>query len=138
MKTFGLLLLSILLSQGPQTQRGTLRGTVIDITTKKPIQNVSIQMLNSKLRTKTDPNGEFSFESIPVGIYDFRVSSEDYATILYRGFSVRPDSVLTINVPLFKGSSNYKPRIKIVPPDSSIDFKMRYMRIPKQNNQDPP
>ena len=131
MTTFAFLLISILLSPASQTQTGLIQGTVINAETKMPVPNVSIQILKSKLKTKTDSDGKFVFKNVPAGIYDFEITSPDFVTFRYKGFTVKPDSILPLDIPLFNPPPSHKSRMRIVTPDSSVHYKMRFMPIPK-------
>src|SRR3989304_3634690 len=129
MTTLAFLLVSILL--WPQTQTGLIQGTVINAETKMPVPNVSIQILKSKLKTKTDSDGKFVFKNVPAGAYDFEITSPDFVTFRYKGFTFKADSILTLDIPLFNLPPSHKSRMRIVTPDSSVHYKMRFIPIPK-------
>ncbi len=69
-------------------QSGTLKGTITDAITKKPIPFVEVSIYNySKFSVfitdtiKTNINGEYCFNFIPTGTYFLSVKSEKYFCI---------------------------------------------------------
>ena len=77
-----LLLISIhfleVIAQGQITQ--TVKGTVIDVTSKQQIigATVIIENSNPTIGTVTDIEGNFRFDRLPLGRYNFRISSVGY------------------------------------------------------------
>ena len=132
MANLAFVLVSVLLSARVQTNTGLIQGTVISAETKKPVPNVSIQILKSRRKAKTNSEGEFVFKDVPAGTYDFEITSPDFVTFRYSGFTVKADSVLTLNISLFNPPSSHKPRVRIVTPDTSVHYKMRYVPIPRR------
>ena len=127
------ILFSILLLTGPQDHPGTIRGTILNAKTKDPVSGVTISITQLKRETKSDSDGEFVFKNVPPGTYGFEVTTPDFFTMHFKGFIVRPDSTLTLNIPLAKPTT--KPLMRIVFPDSTIDYKIRYAPIPKRDGQ---
>src|SRR5690349_7012536 len=73
---------------GAQTHRGTLRGTVIDATTERPIAFATILLADGDAVTMSDSAGRFVFASIPEGLYAVRV----------RRLGVQPDDRVNVRV----------------------------------------
>jgi CarboxypepD_reg-like domain/TonB-dependent Receptor Plug Domain len=75
-KIYILFILLILVASNGYS-RAKIEGVIIDVITKKPIPNVSIQILPGNLGTTTDENGHFSL-TLPFGEYNVFVSVVGY------------------------------------------------------------
>lgn len=57
-------------------------GRMIDQKTERPIDEVELKLINSESKksftTETDSEGNFTFQNIPLGSYEFHVSDKDY------------------------------------------------------------
>ncbi|MEX1384051.1 carboxypeptidase-like regulatory domain-containing protein, partial [Lutibacter sp.] len=56
----------------------SIRGKIIESTSKKPLKGISIALENSLFYTETDLNGDFSIEKIPDKSYVLRLDFEGY------------------------------------------------------------
>ncbi|MCD4698187.1 MAG: carboxypeptidase regulatory-like domain-containing protein, partial [Bacteroidales bacterium] len=66
-----------------QAQTVTVTGTVTDFDTGLPIENATIEVLDTPLPpVTTNQDGEYTIENIMEGTYSFRVYAADYATIM--------------------------------------------------------
>jgi len=64
-------------------QSVTVTGTVTDLDTGLPIENATIEILNTPLTpVTTNIDGEYTFNNVMEGTYNFRVYALDYATII--------------------------------------------------------
>jgi len=71
-----LLLLASLISTAQSTQ--TIRGTVIDKTSEKPIPGVSVQLVAAGLGTVTDSAGRYTLTGVPLGRHEISYGSAGY------------------------------------------------------------
>ncbi|MBO3117745.1 choice-of-anchor J domain-containing protein [Winogradskyella sp. DF17] len=63
----------------PASSNSILTGTVTDSNTALPIENATISILGSSISAQTDSNGNYTFPSLPYGIYEITVSQIGYA-----------------------------------------------------------
>jgi hypothetical protein len=71
------LLLLLLLPAFALAQNGTLRGVILDRTTQRPLNGVSIQMTDSSRGTLTDSSGNFTLTA-PTGSYTLTATAVGY------------------------------------------------------------
>lgn len=64
-----------------QTYR--IEGTVIDKTSRKPLEFVNVLVVGLGIGSSTDAEGHFSVEQVPPGIYRLQASMLGYKTGLY-------------------------------------------------------
>ena len=69
MKTFLCLLTFLLVPTVAFSQIGTIEGTVYDNTTREPLADADVQIVQTDERQKTDENGKFIFSTVPEGTY---------------------------------------------------------------------
>lgn len=62
--------------------KGSITGTVTDKETQGPVNEASVQIVNTEFRTVTNSAGKFEFKDIPLGNYELRVSSLGYETVV--------------------------------------------------------
>ncbi|HET8854883.1 MAG TPA: carboxypeptidase-like regulatory domain-containing protein [Salinimicrobium sp.] len=73
---FFLLPATIIYSQS--LSKTTITGTVFN-QQSQPIYNASVNLLNSRFKTKTDPQGRFSLENLSTGDYIINIEKEGYS-----------------------------------------------------------
>jgi hypothetical protein len=56
----------------------SITGKIVDITNQQPVSGAVIEIQELKKKTGSDDNGNFKFDSIPVGRYSVKVSSIGY------------------------------------------------------------
>ncbi len=87
---------------------GSISGQVIDQASGKPIPNVAVSLLENSattlLSTKSDAQGNFTFETVPPGRQSIRASHKGYKTQFAAGINVTPDSTVTQNISMEKGN----------------------------------
>ena len=66
-------------------------GTVVDNETETPIAEVSIRVVDTQIRVKTDEIGAFSLE-LPSGTYKIHASAPFYNTFVITDFQVSTDA----------------------------------------------
>lgn len=62
-----------------QTGQGTIRGTVTDDATQRPIANATVTIAETSAQTSTDANGSFTFRELAAGRYTLRVRAIGFA-----------------------------------------------------------
>ncbi|MGB4851794.1 MAG: carboxypeptidase-like regulatory domain-containing protein, partial [Ignavibacteria bacterium] len=77
-----------------QTEKGIIRGKVIDKETQSSIPDAVIELIETEKKTGSDKNGEFVFENLKPAAYRIKVSYIGYET------SLKTDLVLTGDRPL--------------------------------------
>ncbi len=63
------------------SQENSIEGTIIDSETLQPIENVEIQIKNSNLKTETNNQGKFSFNSLEDGVYELLIFKPTFKQI---------------------------------------------------------
>lgn len=95
------LLLTLLVSQGCQTGFfGKITGNVSEVINGTPLKDATITIEDTKYITVTDAQGNFTFNSIPTGIYTLRASklNDEYQEIVLYNAKLLADSVLHLNL----------------------------------------
>ncbi len=91
------LLLSAVRSSGQKTGPGTITGNIIDKQTGKPVSDATVSLVSLKAPApggqsmSSTPEGAFSFNNIPYGIYRLRISAIGYNTLSIDSIRVRTD-----------------------------------------------
>ena len=57
---------------------GSVSGKVTDLVTQQPIQGATVEIVELHLSTKTDANGNYTFNFVLPGTYQFRASMHEY------------------------------------------------------------
>ena len=75
-----------------ETQQGIqITGTVVDNDTEMPIEGVSIRVVDTQVRAKTDETGAFSLE-LPSGTYKIHANAPFYNTFVITDLQVSTDA----------------------------------------------
>lgn len=69
-----------------QTYR--IEGTVIDKTSRKPLEFVNVLVVGLGIGSSTDAEGHFSVEQVPPGIYRLQASMLGYKTVFTSEYRV--------------------------------------------------
>jgi hypothetical protein len=97
-------------SAAAQSGRGWMNGVVVDDSTSAGLPGAIVELLDDqssdtspavRFSTKTDQEGKYSFKSIPMGDYTFRVRSEGYETY-EKKVDIVSDGLTEIDVKLKK------------------------------------
>ncbi|RMG63114.1 MAG: carboxypeptidase regulatory-like domain-containing protein, partial [Bacteroidetes bacterium] len=85
-----------------QSLSGTLRGQVLDRSTQQPLEAVTVQLLTHASATPvlTDAEGQFRFESVPVGRHDLSFERTDYEPFAQNGVMVRSSKEVVLSIPM--------------------------------------
>ena len=77
-----------------------IRGTVQDADSGQPLIGVSLSISNGKAACKTDSNGVFTFDKLPVGRYSLQISVLGYEQILLTELLLESSKELNLNLKL--------------------------------------
>ena len=79
---------------------GEINGTVKDLSNCDLLVNASIKILNTVYETRTDPDGKFVLQNIPVGIYSVEASYIGYNTAHLENIEVKPNKSTLVSFEL--------------------------------------
>ena len=137
-----LCILPFLLPQ-PQSDTGSIRGTVTSEATGERIVHAKVVLENPPYITYTDSNGVFLLSHVTLGMYTLTFSAPDYAKLRFERFVVPAAISFIINAKLRDANSAAdssiivtfapgfaKPPVPVdkmlfYQPDSTIDYKIR-------------
>jgi TonB-linked SusC/RagA family outer membrane protein len=77
---------------------GTLRGQLIDVTTRRPVDGADVYVVGTDLRTLTNANGRFEL-NVRAGEVDVRVRRFGYASVTKHA-TVKPGEAVTVDFEL--------------------------------------
>ena len=75
-------MLSLAIAVFTQAQTYQIKGTVIDRSTRKPLEFVNILVTGMGIGASTDRDGNFTITQVPPGIYRLQASALGYKTVL--------------------------------------------------------
>ena len=92
------------------TYTQTIRGIIVDQTTQTTLPGASVIILNTNpiIGTTTNVDGEFNFDSIPVGRHSLQVSFIGYKTINISNILLTSGKQLVLNIELEEQASYIK------------------------------
>src|SRR6201982_3693853 len=99
----------------PQTQLGTLFGTVTDTSgAVVPGADVSVENASTGLKRdgRTDKSGEYRLVGLPTGSYTLRVEKEGFQSEVREGISLSPGAAIGINLSLVVGKVSVHVTVK--------------------------
>jgi hypothetical protein len=132
-----------LLSSGPQSSTGSIRGTVTSKSTGERIAHAEVSLYPPTFTTYTDSNGVYRLSKVLPGEYSLTVSAPGYTRLTFKGLIVplfthfdldarlsdgttSSDSVIALK---FTMSTLERPtphdKMRFYKPDSTIDYKIR-------------
>ena len=82
----------------PATKYASVKGTVTDAASHKPVANATI-IVDTVLTAVTDENGNFTIDKVPSGIIDFVVRAKGYADV-NSSSNAEPGKPFELNVAL--------------------------------------
>ncbi|MDP8286757.1 MAG: carboxypeptidase regulatory-like domain-containing protein, partial [Candidatus Electryonea clarkiae] len=88
---------------------GTISGTVTDLRTEEPLESVSIFTEDSLYLTYTDELGNYQFENMPIGEYEFYYVNDCYNTSYLDSIIVEEEDTTTVNVRLRHPEIDFEP-----------------------------
>jgi len=79
---------------------GSLQGEAVESLSRRPIQGVLIQLLNTERSALSDENGKFTISNVPVGSYSLSFSAADFKTVSKADVIIRPRRITHVKVSL--------------------------------------
>ena len=77
-------------------QTGTIKGMVLDINTRKPIEGVLVRIQNTSASTISDQKGYFFLYKIPIGTYNLEFIKMGYQTLIFPKQHVLPSKTTRV------------------------------------------
>src|SRR5213075_909464 len=111
MKNFAVAVLMVFMSLAAgaygQTIDANLVGTVVDVSgAAVPNANIEIQHFSTgvKTTTKTNVDGQYRLNNIPIGLYNVTASAAGFATATLKNVDIQLSKTSTANITLQVGS----------------------------------
>lgn len=101
-------LVLLIFSQFIFSQTSIVKGIVLDDKTGKTMPGVDVNILNTKLATSTDFDGNFIIRDVPVGTYELQFSTSSYKTKIISEVIVKADDATNITVSLVESKNELK------------------------------
>jgi len=128
-----LLLFLFLVSTPLYSQTSSLTGKISDVSNRQPVSDAVIELTELKLRTGSDDNGYFKFDSVPVGRYSVKILSIGYLNKVLDNVIINSGSFTDLLVELEPVSTeeiNVTEERFVTPNDISNSFKnLQYEEI---------
>jgi hypothetical protein len=121
---------------------GSIEGTVLDSLDHKPVSGIIVEILNTDKKFTTGDNGKFEFHNLIPGKYDLVLRGAWHQPLRLENIDVKTDEPTVLKIFLVKydltkvipmdipRKRNYAgpSKMKIVKPDSNIDYKIRVVK----------
>lgn len=101
-------LVLLIFSQFIFSQTSIVKGIVLDDKTGKTMPGVDVNILNTKLATSTDFDGNFIISQVPVGTYELQFSTSSYKTKIISEVIVKADDATNVTVSLVESKNELK------------------------------
>ena len=133
----GLALLSFATGARAVGPTGRIVGSVVD-PGGSPIAGAKVTLTNentNEARTdSSDPSGNFSFPTLPVGSYSIRVENAGFESYVQRNIVLQVDQNVTIHAPLTIGSVSQTVEVSSAPPainlvDATVSHVVDQQRV---------
>lgn len=101
---------------------GSLKGTVLKLSDKKPLTNVLVKISPSGKSITPDADGKFSVDSLPVGKYSIQTTVEKYKTDLI-SIDIEEKKTAEVNILLVADNNQNKPPLiptLVTPVDKAV------------------
>ncbi len=102
---FSLFLLSASILKGFSQSKQTIRGTVLEADSERPLTGVNLVLTESNIGVQSDTKGNFIFENIPVGRHTLKASIIGYESQIISELLVESSKELRLNLILKEQSS---------------------------------
>jgi len=89
-------------SGSAQSSSGVLKGKVVDLESKKPIEGVLICLEKTDFQSTSDKLGQFTLFRVPVGRYTVWFERLGYIQLLIENIRISPDSTTRVEAQLQK------------------------------------
>ncbi len=87
-----------------QVGAGTMTGTIVDTSTKRPLADVVVTVTSPALQGEqtvvTDKSGSYRIPNLPPGAYTLRLEGDGYKPYSRGGITMRVDSTIRVNAEL--------------------------------------
>lgn len=107
-KTSGTAIAVSLLFAAPAYAQGVLTGTVMDTTTKRPIDSVVVVATSPALQGSqnvvTDKSGSYRIPNLPVGVYTLSFAGDGFKPYTRGSITIRVDSTVRVDAALVRES----------------------------------
>lgn len=87
-------ILELVSSAGP----AGVKGTITDINTQLPVENVLVKLLLTDHTVYTDTQGKYEIKPIPSGTYNISVQADNYQPLIIENHKVITGTVSTLNI----------------------------------------
>jgi outer membrane receptor protein involved in Fe transport len=101
-------LVLLIFSQFIFSQTSIVKGIVLDDKTGKTMPGVDVNILNTKLATSTDFDGNFIISQVPVGTYEVQFSTSSYKTKIISEVVVTANDATNLTVSLVESKNELK------------------------------
>jgi hypothetical protein len=136
---FILFILFLLPMNHYENPSGSIRGKIIDSSDQKPLSGITVDVLSEDKTVISDEQGGFVIEALPPGTYELYYVGVWYKPYKQEGVEIVDGEETLLHVPLIKydlnktftldvskgiGGQTSQYYLKIVKPDSSVDYKI--------------
>ncbi len=97
-KSTGLLNNTVSGAGSTEASYSTIKGTIVDLQTGKPLPGVNIYIENSHIGASTNEDGQFNIKKIAEGNYTLIVSMIGYSEKRISGLKIDPDKTTTLDI----------------------------------------
>jgi hypothetical protein len=94
------ILLIIVTASYSFAQQGTLTGSIIDRETQKAVLDAEVSIIELNIKTITGKNGDFGFDSIPVGTYQLKITAAGFEPVVKTDVVVLSAKPTQLNIEL--------------------------------------
>src|SRR6185503_17248090 len=98
--------------QPAQSGNPSIRGTVVDASTNRPVADARVTLIEAGLNTRTGPDGRFEFVHVAPRTYTLTVSTIGYIFVRRRVDAVL-NTNLDLSVPLAEGTGTYQEAVTV-------------------------
>lgn len=103
-----ILLLCLAINGQAQVNTQTVKGTVLDKTSERPLSYASVSVVGTTLGTTTDSNGRYHLPGVPVGRQQIAFSFSGYKTAVIPEVLVTAGKEVVVDVALEESITNLK------------------------------
>ena len=119
-----LLLLSLTATQASQSPNPSIRGTIVDAQTNKPIADAKVTLIEAAQTTRTGADGRFEFAHVPPRAYTLTVSTIGYIFVR-RKVDAPANTTLDLSIPLAEGTGTYQEEVTVSGDSAARGFVSR-------------
>ena len=94
------LTLFLLLGLNAFSQNGIIKGKITDKLSEKPLQGVTIELVNATINAQTDENGNFTLQNVPIGRQTIDITFMGYENSSIPNIDVTSGKDVVLNIAL--------------------------------------